>query len=177
MFSATDAGKNDQDSTFEGTDKCGWSHLLHFCAPLAGCRPEPFKCISSELHVCWMWLFSSWERAGLCLAISKGRHIKDVSAYTICVGAAENSIEAFEENFRLVFTNAFFTQMLFWLTVSAKMPSPQLILSPEWEYDNLVQSRVATKLWYKHNCVTVPKNAIHQNLHSLGTQMPRIFQC
>lgn len=141
-------------------------HILSasFVCPL-GCRPEPFKCISSELHVCWMWLFSSWETAGLCLSISKGRHSKDVSAYTVHVGAAENSIEALEENLGLAFTNRFFTQRgtLLWLTASEKndICSAELILSSDWGNDNLIQPRVATKLWYKHNCVTVPKKATH----------------
>lgn len=87
-----------------GTD----GHVCLTCVPTAGCRPEPFKCISSGLYICWMRLFSSWKRAGLCLAISKGRHSKDVSAYTICVGAAENSIEALEINLWLGLTNGFF---------------------------------------------------------------------
>lgn len=99
-----------------GTD----DHVCFTCMPTAGCRPEPFKCISSGLYICWMRLFSSWKRAGLCLAISKGRHSKDVSAYTVCVGAAEN--RALEKNLWLGFTNGFFYTdrffFLLFLTVS-----------------------------------------------------------
>lgn len=101
-----------------GTD----GHVCFTCVPTAGCRPEPFKCISSELCICWMRLFSSWKRAGLCLAISKGRHSKDVSAYTLCVGAAENSIEAVEKNLWLGFTNrSFFYMDVFWLFLTVSV--------------------------------------------------------
>lgn len=144
-----------------GTD----GHVCFTCVPTAGCRPEPFKCISSELCICWMRLFRSWKRAGLYLAISKGRHSKDVSAYTICVGAAENSNEALEENLWLGFTNRFFFYTdgfffhFFWLFLPQIKP-PEATLGSDREYDNLVQSRVATKIWPKRNCVTVPTTAM-----------------
>lgn len=41
----------------------------------------------------------------------QGQTQQDVSAYTLCVGAAENSIEAVEKNLWLGFTNRSFFYM------------------------------------------------------------------